>query len=165
MQDWPDAEKAARRLQAMLPPQIQQMESDEGEDIPPEAQAQIMQLQQQLQQMQQALQEATQAANETQAKVHIAEMQREVNMTKIKADVHIADLAHGTKAQADLAKEQMRGQHGAMSERAKANTALQVAQINAENRIDVASIAALTQLELAAMAPDPELQSEIAEGD
>jgi hypothetical protein len=165
MQDWPDAEKAARRLQAMLPPQIQQMESDEGEDIPPEAQAQIMQMQQQIQQMQQALQEATQAANETQAKVHIAEMQREVNMEKIKADVHIADLAHGTKAQADIAKEQMKGQHGAMSEQAKASTALQVAQINAENRIDVASIAALTQLELAAMAPDPELQSEIAEGD
>jgi hypothetical protein len=57
MQDWPDAEKIARRLQAMLPPEIKSLEDEEA-DIPPEAQQQIQMLQQQIQQLSQALENA-----------------------------------------------------------------------------------------------------------
>ena len=62
-------------------------------------------------------------------------------------------------------KEVMKGEQAAMGQGAQQQTALAVAQLNADNRIDVASIQALTQLELAAMQPDPALQSEMDEGD
>lgn len=45
--DWPGADEIAKRLQAMLPPQIK---AAEGNGMPPEAQARITQLEQQLQQ-------------------------------------------------------------------------------------------------------------------
>jgi hypothetical protein len=54
-QDWPQAEKTQKRLASLLPPQIQQMEAEEGDDLPPEAMMQIQTLQQQLQEMEQAL--------------------------------------------------------------------------------------------------------------
>lgn len=52
-QDWPDADKVAKRLHAMLPPQILQMEAAENggpPPIPPQAQQQIAMMGQQLQQ-------------------------------------------------------------------------------------------------------------------
>lgn len=57
MQDWPESEKVARRLKAMLPPEIKAVE-DEDADIPPEAMQQIQMLQQQIQQLSQALENA-----------------------------------------------------------------------------------------------------------
>jgi hypothetical protein len=57
-QDWPEAEKAQKRLQMMLPPQIQQAESDDGQEIPPAAQAQMAALQQHIAQLEDALQGA-----------------------------------------------------------------------------------------------------------
>lgn len=61
MRNFPEADKIARRLKAMLPPQVQQAEQEEedGEpQIPPQVMAAIQQLQQQNQQLQQALQDA-----------------------------------------------------------------------------------------------------------
>ncbi len=162
LREMPEAEKMSRVAMALLPPPVQKAyEDDEGEDIPPQVQAQIQQLQQQIEQMGQMLQEAQQAANDTQAKVHIAKMQATVDMKKIDADVRIAEMSHAVKAQG----EQMKGEQAAMGQGTQQQTALAVAQLNAENRIDVASIAALTQLELAAMQPTPELQGEMNEGD
>lgn len=46
--DWPGADEISERLAAMLPPQIQQMDT---ENIPPEAKAIVMQLQQQVKQL------------------------------------------------------------------------------------------------------------------
>lgn len=62
MQDWPDAERLARRLKAMLPPQVAQAEDDES-DLPPEAMQQIQALQQQIQQLSQALENAAAEAD------------------------------------------------------------------------------------------------------
>ncbi|MHB1099380.1 MAG: portal protein [Burkholderiales bacterium] len=53
--DWPGADEIAKRLKAMLPPQIQQLESGEG--LPPEAMQQINSLNGKLQQMSQAMQQ------------------------------------------------------------------------------------------------------------
>jgi len=53
--NWPDADEIGKRLKAMLPPQIQQL--DDGEDLPPEAMMQIQQLKGQLQQMGQQMQQ------------------------------------------------------------------------------------------------------------
>lgn len=73
MQDWPEADKVAKRFKAMLPPQLQALEEYGQEDIPPELIAQMQGMQQQLAQMQQALQQAGQEVQqakqaETQAK-------------------------------------------------------------------------------------------------
>lgn len=60
MRNIPNGDKIAKRLQAMLPPQVQaaEQEDEEQPQIPPQVQQQVMQMQQQMQQMQQALQEA-----------------------------------------------------------------------------------------------------------
>ena len=55
--DFPEAEKVAKRLSALLPPQIQKMEA-EGENLPPEAAAMVASLTQQIEAMQQEMQKA-----------------------------------------------------------------------------------------------------------
>ncbi len=63
-QDWPEADKVAKILLAMAPPQVQALEEQSGDDLPPAAQAKMSALQQQLQQAQEALKQAAQAADE-----------------------------------------------------------------------------------------------------
>jgi len=60
MRDWPEAEKTARMLLAMAPPEIQAIANEgNGEEeemrVPPQLQAQMQQMQQQIQQMEQML--------------------------------------------------------------------------------------------------------------
>lgn len=52
--DWPGAEEMAKRLKAVLLPQVQAADKDEGEQIPPEVKAQMDQMTQQMQAMQHA---------------------------------------------------------------------------------------------------------------
>ena len=84
MQDWPEGEKIAQRLKAMLPPQIQQMESEDGADIPPEIMAQMQALQQQNQQLQQALQAAAAEIDGNQQK-----LQAEVEKAQVASETAI----------------------------------------------------------------------------
>jgi hypothetical protein len=58
MRNFPQAEKVAKRLKAMLPPQVQAAEDEEGAQMPPQVMAIMQQAQQEIQQLQQALQEA-----------------------------------------------------------------------------------------------------------
>lgn len=59
LQDFPEADKLAKTLLAVAPPQIQALEQEEdGPQIPPEVQQQMQQMAQQMQAMQQALQQA-----------------------------------------------------------------------------------------------------------
>lgn len=56
--DWPNADEVADRLGAMLPPQIQQMEAQQGmEGVPPAVMQQIAGMQQQMQQAMQQMQQ------------------------------------------------------------------------------------------------------------
>lgn len=63
MQDWPEADRVAKLLLAMAPPQVQAIENAE-EEVPPAAQARIMGLEQQLQQAQQMMQQLAQKAQD-----------------------------------------------------------------------------------------------------
>lgn len=54
--DFPEADKVAKRLATLLPPQIQKMEA-EGENLPPEAAAMVASLTQQVEAMQKQIQE------------------------------------------------------------------------------------------------------------
>lgn len=140
MQDWPEAEKAAKRLAAMLPPQIQELEKDDGEDIPPQAKAQIAQMQQQIEAMKQALQQAgeevhqaTQAANDKQAD------------TTIKAQT-VQNQAQQAEAKAELDRRTLELQY----------QQAETARIQAEQAANDAQIA--KQVELAKSQTDAEQQ-------
>jgi hypothetical protein len=82
MRNFPEAEKIARRLKAMLPPQVQQAEQEEdgAPQIPPQVLQVLQQAQQEIQGLQQQLQEAqggmAQAQLEGQIKLAIEQERR-----------------------------------------------------------------------------------------
>lgn len=94
--DLPYSDKMAERMKAMLPPQIQQMES-QGKEIPPEAQAVMMQAQQALQMAEQQSQLVQQAAQEVQSDQQASE--------KAKAEVAVA--AANLKVQEAMLQKQV----------------------------------------------------------
>lgn len=82
--DWPMADSIAKRLKAMAPPQIQQLEQQEESGMSPEvaqvqAQAEqiIAQMQEQMQQAMQALQQAEQEIAQAKAEAEAAKMREQ----------------------------------------------------------------------------------------
>lgn len=65
--DWPGAEEMAKRLKSVLLPEVAQAD-DDAEQIPPEAQAAMKQMQQMIEQMGEALKNAGQQVDELTAK-------------------------------------------------------------------------------------------------
>lgn len=102
--DWPGADDIAERLQAMLPPQIQQLNSGK-EKIPQEAQMAMSQMQQQLGMMQQQMQQGMQAFQQTQTelmqlrgenaglKAQLAGKETDVQIKSMEADVKRREIA------------------------------------------------------------------------
>jgi hypothetical protein len=92
-QDFPEADKVARRFQAMLPPQIQQAESQGEEPDAGALMGQLSQAQQQMQAMQQQLQQAAQALQgkqaEMQAKAQESQAQLELERQKAAAQLQL----------------------------------------------------------------------------
>lgn len=89
LMDFPDADRAARRLQALLPPQVLAAEQAEGkEGLPPEAQMAMQQLQQQLQQAQAQMQQmgAELQSKQADAQVKGAEIQVKREEVAVKRD-------------------------------------------------------------------------------
>lgn len=83
-QDWPGADKMARRLKALLPPEIQAIESEDGPDIPPEVAGQIQQLQAQIEQLSVALQNAAKEVEEKDAA--LKDKSEEIRVKKYEAE-------------------------------------------------------------------------------
>jgi hypothetical protein len=81
MQDWPDADKIAKLLMSLAPPQVQAIENEDM-SIPPEAQGIVASLKSQLEQMKQQLQQVTQAADTQQAKIFQDHETNEINRQK-----------------------------------------------------------------------------------
>ena len=82
MRNFPEAEKIARRLKAMLPPQVQQAEEAEDgqQQLPPQVMQILQQAQQEIQGLQQQLQEAQSGMAvkqlDAQVRMEIAQMQQ-----------------------------------------------------------------------------------------
>lgn len=95
--DWPGADVMAKRLNAMLPPQIQQMEGAEEVEIPPQIQAMAAQIQQTQQQLQIAGQAMAQKEQE------LTKMQTEVesSIKELQAEKKVMD-ANVRTAKAEL---------------------------------------------------------------
>jgi len=79
--DWPGSKKVAARLRKLLPPELQ--DAPNQENMPPEVQAKLQQLEQQLQQVTQAYEQAQQALATDQAK---QQAQVEIKRQDIAAD-------------------------------------------------------------------------------
>lgn len=124
-QDFPDAEKARKRLAAMLPPQIQEMEQEDGEEVSPQVQAQLAQKDQQIAELSQAL-----------------------------------EMAHQEHMQLEAQQNDK-----AMSEQIRQETALAVAQINADSKHDVEELKGMVQILIQKMQPPPELAEQAMDPD
>ena len=97
--DLPYADEIGERLQAMLPPEIQQ-KMTEGKDIPPEVQAAMAQANQAMQQVQMMMQQAQEAAQVAK------EEQFTADKDKAQVDTAIANLqTEQARFEADIAKE------------------------------------------------------------
>lgn len=83
--DWPGADGMAKRLKAMLPPQVAQLEQEEESPLPPEAMQQIQQMQEQLQQFQQGIHDATQGIQ--QRDQEIARLNEQLKAKEDKAEI------------------------------------------------------------------------------
>jgi hypothetical protein len=127
--DFPESDKIARRFQSMLPPQIQQMESQgEKADSPEVLMQQLLQAQGQLQQMGQQMQQMQQALETEQVKAQAdLQAEREKTQMQIQAEIEKSRI----KAQSEIQKAQMDIEGDIASERIRADSAIRQARIGA----------------------------------
>lgn len=102
-QDWPDAERFAKRFKALLPPQIAEAEAadQQGKPLDPEAVAAVMQREHQIQQMgaqmeqmakaMQALQQKAQSNDAAMLKERVEAAKLELEQKKLSLDVFNAE--------------------------------------------------------------------------
>lgn len=84
LMDFPDADRAARRLQALLPPQVLAAEqADAQSGMPPEAQMAMQQLQQQLQQAQAQMQQMAAELQSKQADAQVKQAEIAVKREEV----------------------------------------------------------------------------------
>ena len=141
MRNFPEADKIAKRLRALLPPQVQQAEeAEDGQaQIPPQIMGVMQQAQQEIQQLHQQLQEAQSgmAAKQVdaQSKLQVAQMQSQV-----------------AALQAQMQQE---------TERARIESAERIAAMNNETKHEVEELKGMIQLLVAKMEPPPALAADV----
>lgn len=103
-QDWPGADEMAKRLKTMLPPQVAQANASEDENqIPPQAQAMIQQLQQKLQEGAQLVQQLhgeneqlkqQMATKQIETQARMQDSQNKLDAEKVRgaANIHVAEI-------------------------------------------------------------------------
>ena len=98
LRDWPDAEKYARMMVAMAPPEVQQAinAAEEGGDSPEALQQQLLQMQQQMQQMQMqgqqlndAMGQAAQQLQTLQAENQALKADKSIEARKLEIDAEL----------------------------------------------------------------------------
>lgn len=128
--DIPGSDEVAKRMKAMLPPQIQAMEKQEGgQQIDPQIEAQMNQMAQQMEHMSQALQEAQKLANDAQEKFDIERFNAQTN--RLEAEHKIAMESTGLFhqiAQDSVSKTILQGNTGELDDPEKQGPTPQQAQ-------------------------------------
>lgn len=141
--DWPMADKIAKRLQKTLPPQLQ--DAEDGQEIPPQVQAAIQQIEQQNQMLDQKAQALSQAereieqkAMETQRKaveVFVKEQQLQTEAAKIELEKYAQELSAreaSTPEQIDVWKAELDAKTKVEIANIKRETDLALAMLNKE---------------------------------
>lgn len=148
-QDFPEAEKVARRFQAMLPPQIQQAEAQGDEPDAGALMGQLSQAQQQMQAMQQQLQQAAQAIQGKQMEVEAKSREAQASLELERA-----------KSQAELQIERERNAATIQLEREKAAAKIEmereIALMKVAAQRDIEAMKQQAETERAILAPRPE---------
>ena len=94
MQDWPEAEKVSKLLLAIAPPQVQALEGGD-EEVPPQAQAQLQQLQEQVKQLSQALEQAhsehMQLEGDVKSRMSVEQLKAQ-SMSQMEAQKHAREI-------------------------------------------------------------------------
>lgn len=143
-QDYPGARKIAEIAKKALPPQLAKAYEDEkGSKIPPEAQAQIQQLEQALQQAQQIIQtDQAKAQAKAQADMQVAQVKAQTDLQKSQMegqlDAQKAQMLASVELQSKQAQAQMDAQQGERDNAVK----LEIAKIQAQTTITAAEISA-----------------------
>jgi len=148
MMDWHGAEEISERLKKTVPPQLLDGEDKDGPPpIPPQAQAQMQQMQAAIAQLSHALEQA-----------HQEHMQLEQQ--------HKAGLEKQAMAgNAQIQKQAVHSDATLQAAQIHQNTAVEVAKINADASRDVAEIGGLIQQLLVHMQADPRFQKAADEPD
>ena len=148
-QDFPEADKVARRFQAMLPPQIQQAESQGDEPDAGALMGQLSQAQQQMQQMGQQMQAMGQELQgkqmEMQAKEREAQAQMQLEREKAQAQLQM-------EREMNAARLQLERETAA----SKAETERYVAGIKVQAQRDIEAMKQQAETQRAILAPQPE---------
>jgi hypothetical protein len=147
-QDFPEADKVARRFQAMLPPQIQQAESQDGEPDAGALMGQLSQAQQQIQQMGEKLQQAAQAIQGKQMEMQAKEREAQASLELERA-----------KSQAELQIERERNASTIQLEREKAAAKIsmerEIAAMKLQAQVEIEAMKQQAETERAVLAPPP----------
>ena len=150
LRDWPDAEKYARMMLALAPPEVQRAisgaEGDEPE-IPPQVAAQMQQMQQQMQQMQQMIQQAGPQIQQLQAENAALKRSSELDAAKVESDATLKARELEIKAfEAETDRLQAVAQADAAQMAAQAPAAAPEAPVPTEAPADDAQACAITQM-------------------
>lgn len=111
--DWDGSEEIAKRLKALLPPQILAMEEldslpEEAKAIVSNLQAQAKQLQQQLQQKDMILAEYDQAVKVKDQQLSNKQAENEIKMAKIQSDERIKQIEDKTKKDLEIFRQEVK---------------------------------------------------------
>lgn len=122
LQDWPNAEKYARAVKAMTPPDVRAAMEDEEEapQIPPQVQAQMQQMQQHIAQLEQMLD----AAEQEMGKVEAERQNSAAQVAKVQLDRELGLI----RAELDAGKLSV-DQYNAQTQRAKVEHDARMAEI------------------------------------
>jgi len=151
-QDGPGTDRMAKRLKAMLPPQVAQADDEEQSPIPPQLQAQMQQMQQQLQEGGQIVQELAQEneqlkmqlkskEGEVQARIYAAN--EDTERTKISAvkDIQIAEMNNESReAIAGLQQQLSVMQQNFMQQQAFIDSLMRMQQTEHQQGMDIAGM-------------------------
>lgn len=145
-QDGPGHKEMAKRAKIMLDPRILASMSKENQQIPPEVQAQLMQLQQQLQEVTQALQtdqakqqatvQSTQikAQSDQQSAQAQAQIDVQLQQMKLEAEIRMEQMKAEIKAQNEQVIEQMKLDNAIQLQQMKDESAERIAETNAKSK-------------------------------
>ena len=148
-QDFPEADRLAKRFAAMLPPNIQQMESQgEGADNPQALMGQLAQAQQQMQGMQQQLQQAAQVIQGKQMEVQAKERESQAQLELERAK---------SRAELDIEQRKMAAQMQLERDKAEAKLTLEreIAGMKIAAQRDIEALKQQAETERAVFAPQP----------
>ena len=151
--DFPESDKIARRFQAMLPPQIQQMEAQGEDPANPEAlMQQLAQAQQQIQQMGEALKQADVAKSQ----IEQAKLQQAGQISQANAQQEMQIKAADLQFQRELEEAKLAQQREI--EAAKQALDRYKADLDAQVKMQLARESQQATMEQAAAAAQPAMQ-------